>query len=140
MLQKYFSEMGIFCLVWNKIIVCSTFARKSMIVIKSDFKNQISYLMNFPDIPFTSADAAQYRIDWAPSTGYLKKIKPIIFQQNWENREVCWKKLVWVRPGNAIFIVTLLKNREKLCLFDFLNEVNNSYLFCAFSSSALASV
>ena len=38
--------------------------------------------MNLPDIPFTSAEAAQYKIDWAPSTGYLKKIKPIIFQQN----------------------------------------------------------
>ena len=35
--------------------------------------------MNLPDIPFTSAEAAQYKIDWAPSTGYLKKIKPMMF-------------------------------------------------------------
>ena len=70
----------------------------------------ISYLINLPDIPLTSAEAAQYKIDWAPSTGYLKKIKPIIFQQNWENKEVCRKKLVCVRPGNAIFIVTLLNS------------------------------
>ena len=80
------------------------------------------YLINLPDIPLTSAEAAQYKIDCAPSTGYLKKIKPMIFHQNWENKEVFRKKLVWVRPGNAIFIVTLLKNILKLsrCDFDYI--------------------
>ena len=117
--------MGIFGLIWNQIIVCSTFTERNYFVWASDANmcgKSDDYLMNLPDIPLTSAEAAQYKIDCAPSTGYLKKIKPMIFHQNWENKEVFRKKLVWVRPGNAIFIVTLLKNILKLsrCDFDYI--------------------
>ena len=132
-MQKYFSEMSIFGLIWNQIIVCSTFAEKS---VKIHEVKKTDNLINLPDIPFTSAEAAQYKIDWAPSTGYLKKIKPIIFQQNWENNEVCRKKLVCVKPGNAIFIVTLLNS---CWTFDFM-WLYGFYLFLVLSSSAFATV
>ena len=59
-MQKYFSEMSIFGLIWNQIIVCSTFAEKG---VKIHEVQKTDYLMNLPDIPFTSADAAQYKID-----------------------------------------------------------------------------